>query len=242
MARYERANWDPRGTTPGSGITPLIVIFHVTAGFGDAKPHDGLEWHFEVNLKGDVQQQVDTALAAAANRKANDFVIGGKRYGAISIETEGKGEGLWTPAQLDSLVDLSEWLMQVHPTIQRRICPGPFESGFGYHIMFGTPGPWTPVAKACPGPNRIKQFYDVLMPRILAGQPTPQEDYEMPIIVFAPGIASYLVAGGNLLHLTQADAESLIKQGIKAYQVSAEQIGKFRRDTFHNLDQIGIPQ
>jgi hypothetical protein len=36
--------------------------------------------------------------------------------------------------------------------------------------MFGAPGPWTPVAKTCPGRARIRQFNEVLLPRITEGQ------------------------------------------------------------------------
>ncbi len=164
MALLPQATWNPTGTTPGGYMDPRVVIFHVTAGLGDAAPHDGLEWHFEVSLSGAIEQGVDTNQQAAANYKANPF--------AISIETEGLGDGEWTAAQLDSLVLLSEWAMANHPLILRQRCPTWDGSGFGYHVMFGAPGPWTPVAKSCPGPNRIRQFDEVLLPRIL----NPQED------------------------------------------------------------------
>lgn len=167
MARLDGAEWAPAGTTPGGYMDPRVVIFHVTAGEGIAQPHSDLEWHFHVAYDGSVRQLVDTNRQAAANYKANPF--------AISIETEGLGDGEWTDAQLDSLVFISEWAMSKHPKIQRQRCPRWDGSGFGYHVMFGAPGPWTPVAKSCPGPRRIRQFDEVLLPRIL------QED-DMPSI------------------------------------------------------------
>lgn len=153
------ATWQPAGTTPGGPIVPRVVIFHVTAGLGDAQPHSGLEWHFEVSLSGALQQQVDTERRADANYRANPF--------AISIETEGRGDGAWTDAQLDMLVRLSEWCLAEHPQVKRQVCDRWDGSGFGYHVMWGAPGAWTPVAKSCPGPRRIEQFRRVLMPRIL---------------------------------------------------------------------------
>lgn len=167
MARLDGATWDPAGTTPGGYMDPRLVIFHVTAGEGDAQPHSGLEWHFEVSYSGAIEQGVDTNQQAAANYLANPF--------AISIETEGFGDGVWTDAQLDSLVLLSEWSMANHPLILRQRCPVWDGSGFGYHVMFGAPGPWTPVAKSCPGPRRIRQFDEVLLPRILTPA-TPEDD------------------------------------------------------------------
>lgn len=175
--RCDFATWNPSGATPGGSIDPRVVIFHVTAGLGNARPHGGLEWHFEVSLSGALEQQVDTNMRADANYKANPF--------AISVETEGKGEGFWTDAQLDTLVRLSEWCLDNHPKIKRQRCDRWDGSGFGYHIMFGTPGWWTPVAKSCPGPNRIVQFNEILLPRILAGPGAalPEEEDDMLRIV-----------------------------------------------------------
>src|SRR5204863_7485682 len=136
VPRYGLATWNPAGTTPGGAITPRVVILHVTAGLGNARPHDGLEWHFEVMLDGSIEQQVDTAVRADANYHANGF--------AISIETEGLGDGEWTPAQLDSLVALILWCVDMHPTIALQVCDRWDGSGIGYHVMFGAPGPWTP--------------------------------------------------------------------------------------------------
>ena len=173
MARLATATWNPAGTTPGGYMDPRVVIFHVIAGEGNAQPHSGLEWHFEVAYSGAIEQGVDTNRQAAANLKANPF--------AISIETEGLGNGYWTDAQLDSLAMLSEWCMATHPKILRQRCPTWDGAGFGYHVMFGAPGPWTPVAKTCPGPNRIRQFNEVLLPRILKStSPTTEIDDMTP--------------------------------------------------------------
>lgn len=154
MARYPDAEWNPTGATPGGRIVPRVIVLHVIDGDGDARPHSGLEWHFEVFKDGRIQQQVDTTRRADANYRANPF--------AISIETEGTEFGFWTEAQIASIVKLCRWLLRVHPTIEPQLCDAWDGSGVGFHTMWGAPSEWTPVAKSCPGPNRKKQFPGVL--------------------------------------------------------------------------------
>lgn len=149
---------------PGSNdprIKPRVAILHVDAG-NNRDLHDffryrsgGIESHFQVAADGTVFQYRDTDFEADANHKANPF--------AVSIETQGLGEGEWTPQQLKSIMDLLVWLYHTHgiPLRKVRRWNG---SGVGYHVQFGAPGAWTPVAKSCPGPKRITQFHTILMP------------------------------------------------------------------------------
>lgn len=209
MARCGFATWNPKGATPGGKIDPRVVVFHVTAGLGNAAPHDGLEWHFEVSLSGALEQQVDTNQRADANYKANPF--------AISIETEGKGDGAWTDAQLDTLVRVSHWIIDVHPKVKAQRCNRWDGSGFGYHVMWGAPGPWTPVAKSCPGPRRIEQFDAVLLPRIISPipAPPPEDDDVKPQIVSykhpTEGQHAYLVSGVVAKHIPNPSALQLAR-------------------------------
>lgn len=208
MALLGSATWNPAGATPGGYMDPRVVIFHVIDGEGNARPHDGLEWHFEVSYSGAIEQGVDTNRQAAANYHANPF--------AISVETEGLAAGLWTDAQLDSLVLLSEWCMAEHPLILRQRCPRWDGSGFGHHTMFGAPGPWTPVAKSCPGANRKRQFDEVLLPRILNG---PQEGDDM-----TPDQATQLARVEAIADENRWNASRL--DGIDArLQIIAKQVG-----------------
>ena len=142
-------------------ITPRAVVLHVDAGgasslfsyFRDRS--GGIESHFHVTWRGVIEQYRDTGWQADANYKANDF--------AISIETQGFGNGTWNKRQIEAIGRLLLWLHQEHaiPLEKIKTWDG---SGVGYHVQFGSPGPWTPVAKSCPGPNRIKQFDEVLVP------------------------------------------------------------------------------
>ena len=65
-------------------------------------------------------------------------------------------------AQFEAIVNLVRWCCDAH-NIPKVKCPTWNGTGIGYHIQFGAPGPWTPVAKSCPGPARIRQ-----MPTLIA--------------------------------------------------------------------------
>lgn len=142
-------------------ITPRIAILHVDAGNAESL-HDyfatrsgGIESHFHVRKDGVVEQYRNIFWQADANLKANDF--------AVSIETQGFGAGEWNAVQLTSIKRLLLWLNR-EASIPLVRCTAWDGKGVGYHIMFGAPGPWTPVAKSCPGRDRIKQFESLLVP------------------------------------------------------------------------------
>ena len=178
MALCPFAAW--RLIPPGSSdprIEPRVAILHVDAGNQPslydyfATRSGGIESHFHVRADGEIEQYRDTAWQADANNLANDF--------AVSIETQGYGDGEWTPAQLASIKRLLLWLHEVHPSIRLAKVDRWDGAGIGYHTQFGAPGAWTPVAKSCPGPRRIQQFHDTIVPWLNAGA-VPEED-DMPL-------------------------------------------------------------
>lgn len=164
MARYPGADWRPLPENESApGITPTQLILHTAAcRCGDSLYDDfnrsgnNLESHFYVQADGGVEQYVDTALRADANYKAN--------VRAISVETQDDGDSTkpWSPAQLDAIVALTVWAIRKHPDIKARVCPAWDSPGLGYHTLFGSPSQWTPVAKSCPGPERKRQFPEVV--------------------------------------------------------------------------------
>ncbi len=166
---------------PGSSdprISPRIAILHVDAGntrdlhdYFDG-PSGGIESHFQIALDGTIFQYRDTDYEADANYRANPF--------AISIETQGFGEGEWTPEQVASIKRLLIWLNQVHPAIRLAECTVWDGAGVGFHIKFGTPGYWTNVSKSCPGPNRVRQFWSIIVPWLKSGAHNVQEDDMTP--------------------------------------------------------------
>ena len=159
-------------------ISPRIAILHSAAGRGSLyrffRDSSNLESHFWVAEDGRIEQYVDTNRRADANLHANGF--------AVSIETESSPSATerWAPAQAAAIVRLLDWICTEHPNVKRRQCDSPTGSGIGWHIMFGTPGPWTPVAKSCPGPARVTQARDEIIPAVIAAGSTPTpEDIDM---------------------------------------------------------------
>lgn len=142
-------------------IRPRTAILHVDAGNAASlfrffsRRSGGIESHFHIRKDGRIEQYRNIYWQADANHRANDF--------AVSIETQGRGSGVWTSAQLAAIRRLLLWLNE-EAGIPLVKCPRWDAAGVGYHVQFGAPGPWTPVAKSCPGPNRIKQFNSVLVP------------------------------------------------------------------------------
>jgi hypothetical protein len=146
-------------------ITPRIAILHVDAGNADSlydyfkNRSGGIESHFFVKKDGTVEQYRGIYDQADANLDANDF--------AVSIETQGFAAGEWTDAQLKSIKALLLWL-HAEAGIPLVRCTAWDGHGVGYHTMWGAPSHWTPVAKTCPGPDRIKQFDAILVPWMAA--------------------------------------------------------------------------
>lgn len=181
-----RKNIPPGNNDPK--IIPVGLVYHVRDGVGPSLypyfsgPSGGIESTWYIRYDGTVEQYRDSLYEADANGKGNSWVVGGKRYGLHSVETEGREKGKWTAEQIQSLKDLTVWDAKYHGW-PLQLCPDWNGPGVGYHVMFGAPGPWTNVAKTCPGPDRVKQFQQIFVPW-LRGQgvtpaPAPVED-DMP--------------------------------------------------------------
>jgi hypothetical protein len=176
------AGWYPNAiakpippATNDPAITPRLAILHVDAGNASSLYNlfkanqsngSGIEAHLFVKADGTVEQYRSIYFQADANYLANDF--------AVSIETQGYGDGEWTREQIAAIKTLLLWLHTEAgtPLIKAETWDG---SGVGYHTQFGAPGKWTPVAKSCPGPQRIKQFATVLVPWMTSQATAPTE-------------------------------------------------------------------
>lgn len=202
-------------------ITPLGVILHTDAGNQASLfnyfngPSGGIESHFHIPKKNPVEQYRDTGFEADANLKANSFYVGGKRYGFLSVETQGLASDPWNDYQLAEIKKLILWAKGVHPLIKLRVCPGAYDAGIGYHTLFGSPGPWTPVAKSCPGPVRIKQFRELLVPWFSSTTPVPDVD-PTPTVPSISLAACQYTANHNGQYLPNGTDDSL---NVKAYLV-----------------------
>lgn len=158
-------------------IKPRAIIAHSAGGKGSLygwwlNPQSkGLECHFWIGDKGEIEQYVDTEVRADANGAANSF--------AVSIETSSTKHATerWNAAQAASLVRLIDWICKTH-SIPRTLMQSATGSGLAWHIQFGSPGPWTPSVKVCPGPARIQQYKNEIVPAIqrMAQTPNPPKE------------------------------------------------------------------
>jgi hypothetical protein len=147
-------------------IVPSMAILHVAV--TDIKslfrffngPSGGIESHFYIRKSGKIEQYRSVNFEADANYKANSYEVDGVVYGAVSIETAGFALGWWNKEQKQAIKALLKWLHEEHGIPLKPVTkalPPVAEGGVGYHSQFKS---WSPVAKSCPGPNRIRQFND----------------------------------------------------------------------------------
>lgn len=165
--RYPGATWAelPESGTHGRH-TKTQLIYHSTGTRASAKANQRYFARGEVKVEstlivdydGGCLQIMEAYERADANTSASAR--------AISVETVGEAGEPFTQAQVDRLIDIGIWACTEHPIARRQI-PEHDESGIGWHVMFGAPGPWTTVrGKECPGPQRIAQVRDVIIPAV----------------------------------------------------------------------------
>lgn len=120
-------------------------------------------------------QLLDSSARADANVAAN--------RSAIAVEVVGQAGDDYTDWQTAEIIRLGLWARSEHPGILPRVIPSPTEAGYGWHVMFGAPGPWTDRAKECPGRLRIARLQTGILPAIFADpspdQPTTAEDEDV---------------------------------------------------------------
>jgi hypothetical protein len=121
-----------------------------------------LESHFGLGYDGRLGQYIGTNTRADANAQAN--------VRAISLESAAnlQNSDPWTQEQIDTLVRVMDWAATEHG-IPRRKCRSWTDPGFGYHKMFPE---WSLGGTDCPGAARTKQFNDIVLPRVIAGDVT----------------------------------------------------------------------
>lgn len=196
MARDPGSKWAPLPEAGApDGYTKTQLIFHATGGTGSAKAiRDNWFGRSDVVVESTfiigkspadpTLQMMDSTDNADANSSANQR--------AISVEVVCTGSEPYTAWQVSECIRIGRWAAAHHP-IQRRICPRHDASGFGWHVMFGAPGPWTPaVGKVCPGNPAIQQLKTVIFPAIFASstastpapKPTPKPE-EGPLMALS---------------------------------------------------------
>ena len=161
------------------GLVKTQFIVHSTGSRASAaanrryfeRPEVAVESTFIVGLDSSdpTLQVMDSTDRADANGAANGR--------GISVEVVGLGTDPFTAWQVQEVTRLGRWAADTHG-IARRIIPAEAAPGYGWHVMFGAPGPWTSVrGKVCPGTARIKQLRELIFPAIFAAN---LEDDDMP--------------------------------------------------------------
>lgn len=178
-------------------ITPTQIILHSLANGWNwdsgvrwlENPNNALESNYAIRKDGHRLMLVPDGWSADANYLAN--------VRAISVETDSDVAAVepWTDDQVESIIELLVD-MCLKWSIPPVLTPAWDAPGLGWHIMWGTPGKWTPVAKSCPGAARIAQFKNVIVPRVAtavaAGGITPpplrksRRDKHMNVVILSP--------------------------------------------------------
>ena len=172
MARDPGSVWAPLPEAGApDGYTKTQMIYHSTGGTGSARSiRDNWFGRSDVVVESTfivgkspsdpTLQMMDSTDNADANGSANQR--------AISVEVVCTGSEPWTEWQVSECIRLGRWARKTHPILPR-IIPSEPSSGFGWHVMFGAPGPWTSAAgKVCPGGPAISQLKSRVFPAIFA--------------------------------------------------------------------------
>ncbi len=180
-----------------------------------------VESTFIVDYDGEILQVMPATARADANGKANQR--------AMSVEVVGTADEPYTAEQVAACIAIGRWATEEHPILPR-VITSEITTGIGWHVMFGAPGPWTNVrGKACPGPQRIAQVRDVIIPALtmptlqpaglLAQTPTtpPAQESDMAAsFTFHDGEKTYWRDGGDTIHIPHAsDVTALHTAGVR---------------------------
>ena len=158
-----------------------MVVLHVTDSFADSQygyfnTSRKACSNFHIALDGEVEQYINTSFISASEFEASND--------AISVETAGRGDGVWTPEQVVALTNLLRWIHVMHGIpLRLKESSRPDEAGIGWHrlgingnfplnppILRGMnqrPGlgeeSWsTAFGKVCPGDDRILQIPELV--------------------------------------------------------------------------------
>lgn len=187
---------------PTQGIAHVAVVPIYPGITSGPLFHDGLDWHFYIDAgPGDpwdiCTQLRDTFIQADANFHANGPRADGS--GAVSFESEGSGDNLWTGWQVEAIIWLFNHMYEIDG-IPLRICPAHDQPGLGYHRLFNE---WNSPYHSCPGDPKVDQFYNIIMPALSGPLPahiSTIEDTMKIIVDNGTSKAQYLLHAGKLMY------------------------------------------
>ncbi len=186
--------------------------------------------HFYVAENGTVEQYIDTAYYSAADYQGNDATISIETWDGYGRVWSSGQPPSWTAAQIQSLSQLTLWILRSHRSIPPRLARdsriGPTSFGISWHRL-GI-DPWRvpdgmyysrATGKICPGDNRIAQIPQILA--FVKRDKTLQESQDMVIIRRASDGAAFIVIGGRGSRLVNAsDMNAFIAAGVQTVNLS----------------------
>ncbi len=138
-------------------------------------PAAGASSHLYVRRDGTIEQYLDLDVISWANGQGNSSTV--------TVETQGRGRGEWTAAQVDALARIARFVHERYG-VPLRLMPDsrPESSGVGYHRLGVDPWrvsggeKWSKHrGKICPGPDRIPQIPTIIA-RARGGAAAQEED------------------------------------------------------------------
>ena len=147
-------------------IQPCGIVLHVAVSTSPSLydwfngPSGGIESHFYVRFDGLFEQYRSIWFEADAQVAGNSFIGPpmNTRLGFVSIESEGMGDGEWTPEQISTIEQIIAWVKS-QSDFPMHQCRAWNDPGLGYHSLFSE---WNPNAHTCPGPKRVAQFHKII--------------------------------------------------------------------------------
>lgn len=145
------------------GVTNASSLFQLFSNDG------GIESTGYIRLDGTFEQYRPLNVQCDAQFDGNSFARpDGRLYGFNSWESQGgfpDGGGTWTDAQLAKIKDIirfqhDQWGNPL------RLAPAFNADGFGYHRLYDA---WNHNHHSCPGPERVRQFNDIIVPWLKSG-------------------------------------------------------------------------
>lgn len=163
-------------------IVPSMLVLHTAVSNAASLynwfngPSHGVESHVYIRADGTGEQYVSADMRADANGNANRWLDPDRTTwrGAFSVETwDNKDPSIpWTDPQIATIADLARWLNRTYAMPLTLATPTNW-AGIAWHSLVPT---WSPGHHTCPGPVRIAQIHDQLMPMLTQ----PSEEDDMP--------------------------------------------------------------
>lgn len=234
--RYPYAMWMPipeAGTQ--SPIVPWNLILHTEAG-PRLTTLEAL-WHyvnraditgeptFILDMDGRMAQVVECDVRADNNAKANAWMVGSERRGAVSVETQDFGYPTlphtpWSGLQVEQLAGLSAFL-HLRYGIDLDRCHAWNDRGVDGHRKFPE---WSIyVGKTCPGEVRYHQIDGIIsLATHIAYTTTQQEEEDMELIQVADDEATLIRTGHFVSWVHGDDAGTAIQEAVASGLISGQ--------------------